>query len=60
MTRDAVARHVGSLERYLGMELFERRSHGLVPSARGCAFLVEVRHLLAALEKATERLRDGG
>ena len=59
VTPGAVAHRVRTLEQYLGEELFERQSHGLALSARGQAFLVEVRHILSALEKTTERFRAG-
>ena len=59
VTRGAVAHRVRTLERYLGMELFERHSHGLALSARGQAFLIEVRYILSALDKTTERYRTG-
>ena len=59
VTPGAVAHRVRTLEQYLGEELFERQSHGLALNARGQAFLVEVQHLLAALDKTTERFRDG-
>ena len=39
--------------------MFERQPHGLALSARGQAFLIEVQHTLFALDKSTERLRDG-
>ena len=57
VTPGAVAHRIRTLEQYLGEELFERQSHGLALSARGQAFLVEVQHILAALEKTTERFR---
>ena len=59
VTPGAVAHRVRTLEQYLGEELFERQSHGLALSARGQAFLVEVQHILSALEKTTERFRAG-
>ena len=59
VTRGAVAHRVRTLERYLGMELFERQSHGLVLSEGGQAFLIEVQHILSTLEKTAERFRVG-
>ena len=53
----AVAHRVRTLEHYLGEQLFERLPHGLVLSRRGQAFLVEVRHTLSVLDRATERFR---
>ena len=59
VTPGAVAHRVRTLERYLGVELFERHSHGLALSARGLAYLIEVQHTLGALDKSTERYRAG-
>ena len=59
VTPGAVAHRVRTLEQYLGEELFERQSHGLALSARGQAFLVEVQHILSALDTTTERFRAG-
>ena len=59
VTPGAVAHRVRTLEQYLGVELFERQSHGLALSARGEAFLVEVQHILSNLDTATERFRAG-
>ena len=59
VTPGAVAHRVRTLEQYLGVELFERQSHGLALSARGEAFLVEVQHILSNLDTATARFRAG-
>lgn len=59
VTSGAVAHRVRKLERYLGAELFERQSHGLVMSARGQALLTEVQQTLSALDKTAERFRAG-
>ena len=59
VTPGAVAYRVRTLEQYLAEDLFERRSQGLVLSARGRAFLIEVQHILLALEQTTERFRAG-
>ena len=53
----AVAHRVRTLEQYLGVKLFARKSLGLALSVRGQAFLVEVQHTLSALDKTTERFR---
>ena len=50
LTPGAVAHRVRMLEQHLGVELFERQSHGLALSARGQALLIEVQHILSALE----------
>ena len=59
VTPGAVAHRVRTLEQYLGVELFERQSHGLALSARGQALLIEVQHTLSALDRTTERFRAG-
>ena len=59
VTRGAVAHRVRTLERYLGVELFDRQSHGLALSEGGQAFFVEVQHILSTLDKTTERYRAG-
>ena len=59
VTSGAVAHRVRKLEQYLGIELFERQSHGLALSARGQALLIEVQHTLSALDRTTERFRAG-
>ena len=59
VTSGAIAHRVRTLEQYLGIELFERQSHGLALSVRGQALLIEVQHMLGALEKTTERFRAG-
>ena len=57
VTSGAVSHRVKTLEQYLGVELFERQSHGLALSARGQAFLVEVQDTLCAFDKTAERFR---
>ena len=59
VTRGAVAHRVRTLENHLGMELFERQSHGLVLNARGRNFLLEVQDALYALDTTTARFRAG-
>ena len=59
VTSAAVAHRVRTLEQYLGVELFERQSHGLALSARGQALLIEIQHILSALDETTERFRVG-
>ena len=59
VTSGAVAHRVRKLEQYLGVELFERRSHGLALSARGQAFLIEVQDTLSAFDDSAERFRAG-
>ena len=59
VTPGAVAHRVRTLEQYLGVELFDRQSHSLALSARGQAFLLEVQHILSALDTTTARFRAG-
>ena len=59
VTRGAVAHRVRTLEQYLGMKLFERRSHSLALNERGQAFLLEVQQILSTLDKTAERYRAG-
>ena len=59
VTAGAVAHRIRTLEQYLGEELFERQSHGLALSGRGQGFLIEVQHILSALDTTTERFRAG-
>jgi LysR family transcriptional regulator, transcription activator of glutamate synthase operon len=51
-----VSAQVRKLERELGVELFDRRPHEVVPTAFGRAFLPRVRECLAALEDARTSL----
>ena len=59
VTSGTVAHRVRKLEQYLGVELFERRSHGLALNARGQAFLIEVQDTLSAFDDTAERFRAG-
>ena len=59
LTPGAVAHRIRMLEQHLGVELFERQSHGLTLSPRGQALLVEVQQTLSALDRTTERFRAG-
>ena len=51
-----VSAQVRKLERELGVELFERRPHEVVPTAFGRAFLPRIRECLTALEEARTSL----
>ncbi len=52
----AVAKLVTSLERSLGVRLFERKSHGLALTASGEAYLDACQPLLAQLREADEQI----
>jgi LysR family transcriptional regulator, regulator for bpeEF and oprC len=51
----AVAKLVGSLEREIGLTLFERHAHGLALTAGGAAYLEACRPALAQLADADEQ-----
>ena len=57
VTSGAVAHRVRKLEQYLGVALFERQSHGLALSARGQAFLSDVKDTVSSLDNTAERFR---
>jgi len=59
VTSGAVAHRVKTLERHLGVGLFERHSHGLALTERGQELLVEIQHALSALRNTAERFRTG-
>ena len=59
VTSGAVAHQVRKLEQYLGVELFERQSHGLVLNTRGKALLIEVQNTLFAFDSTAKRFRTG-
>jgi DNA-binding transcriptional LysR family regulator len=61
LTSPAVWEQVKALERYYGVELFERQGNGVVPTIHGTRLLELVRPVLAGLESARDVLhqRDG-
>ena len=52
MAQSTVSRQVASLERDLGVHLFERGSRCIKPTARGRAFLLQADIVLAAVDDA--------
>ena len=62
LTGPAVWEQIKALERYYGVELFERQGNGVVPTVHGTRLLELVRPVLAGLESAKDVLhqRDGG
>ena len=55
VAQPALSRQIHALERMLGVELFERQPRGTRLSPAGQAFLDDVRHILADVERAKER-----
>ena len=58
ITPAAVAYRVKSLERHLGVELFQRYARYVRLNDHGRAYLLEVQHILDELRRANDRLRD--
>ncbi len=57
LTQSAVSRQLKALEGQLGIELFERRGRQLVLTARGAAYVKEVRTILQHLTRASVAVR---
>ncbi|MCY4453091.1 MAG: LysR substrate-binding domain-containing protein [Immundisolibacterales bacterium] len=57
VTSGSVSRHVRLLERYLGTELFVRRSNGVALTAAGREYATKVGSILRDLRIATDRVR---
>jgi LysR family glycine cleavage system transcriptional activator len=56
LTQSAVSRQVGTLERTLGVQLFERRPHRLILTGAGASYLADVIDALERLGAATVRI----
>ena len=56
VTQSAVSRQVGTLESYLGVELFRRERHGVVLTRAGQTYALEVVPAFDAIASATEKL----
>ena len=56
VTSSAVAYRVKSLERYLGVRLFERYARGVRLNAQGKAYLEDIQRILAEFHSVNERL----
>lgn len=54
----AVSRHVRQLERFLGTELFVRRSNGVTLTAAGNRYARKVSRIVRDLRKATTEMRN--
>lgn len=59
VTQSAVSRQIGTLESYLGVELFKRVRHGVVLTRVGQSFASEIVPAFDAIANATERLVKG-
>ncbi|MEM8707634.1 MAG: LysR substrate-binding domain-containing protein [Actinomycetota bacterium] len=57
VSQATVSRHVRELEEDLGVRLFERHRHDVVPTAAGTAFATSVRLSLGELASSADRLR---
>ncbi|MEM9521054.1 MAG: LysR substrate-binding domain-containing protein [Actinomycetota bacterium] len=57
VSQATVSRHVRDLERDLGVHLFERHRHDVMPTAAGTSFATSVRLSLGELASAADRLR---
>ena len=57
VTPGSISRHVRLLERYLGTELFVRRSNGVALTSSGREYAGEVVGILRNLKAATDRVR---
>ncbi len=57
LTHGAVSHQIKSLEHLLGLALFERQGRRLQPTENGRVYALQVRHGLADLASATERLQ---
>src|SRR5687767_1842376 len=58
LSQPGVSEQVRRLETSLGMPLFTRVGRGLVLTAAGLTFLPHAEHVLAALERAADSVRD--
>lgn len=59
VTQSAVSRQIGTLESYLGVELFKRERHGVVLTRVGQSFASEIVPAFDSIANATERLVKG-
>ncbi len=56
VTQSAVSRQIGTLESYLGVELFRRERHGVMLTRAGQKYAEQIVPAFEAIAKATERL----
>jgi DNA-binding transcriptional LysR family regulator len=60
ISQSALSRHVISLERLIGVQLFERRPHALVLTGAGQHLAPVIARALDGLEHALDEIRDAG
>lgn len=58
LTQSAVSKQLKSIEDLVGMPLFTRTSHGLVPTEAGAIYIQQARMVIGALETAAVRVAD--
>lgn len=58
VTQPVVTRALHEVEEILSVPLFERRPHGVVPTAYGDSFVMHARAVLAQLRQADSRIRE--
>lgn len=58
MAQSTLSRHIASLERHLGVLLFDRRAHGVSLTRAGEAFIPEARVILSAVARGVDALHD--
>jgi len=58
VTASAISHQIARLEEHLGVRLFERSAHGVVPSCAGAHYLQRISGALEALIAATQELRS--
>jgi len=52
-----VSARIRGLEKFLGVELFERHPFGIVPTRKGEALYVQAKPLLASIQQAEQSIR---
>lgn len=60
ISQSTLSQHVITLERLIGVRLFERRRHGVVLTRAGQHMLAAVGNSLDRLEYAIDGIRNGG
>lgn len=58
VTQSAVSRQVGTLETYLGVDLFRRERHGVVLTRAGAAYAAQIGPAFDAIAAATQGLTE--
>lgn len=58
IVQPAVTRHVRTLERDLGVDLFERTQHGMIPTNAGTALVGHARRVIDELDRARSSVQE--